>query len=249
MTTDALHTVLVPGLGCTPQIYERVLPEIWAQGPVTIADTCRDSSIGGMAERLLASAPERFALVGFSMGGFVVSDVVQRAPERLRALAFISTSSRPDTPEQAARRREQLALVRADRFDELRDTVFPPLVGPAMAALWSQMAHEVGVEVFCRQLDAIIARPDYRAAFARVTCPTAVIHGACDRVVPVERAEEFAACIPHAVRTIVEGGGHLAIRERSEAVGAALRSVLEDAHVGGAPRSLRRPRAMRCSAR
>jgi pimeloyl-ACP methyl ester carboxylesterase len=226
MTVDPLPTVLVPGLGCTPEIFEAVLPGIAALGPVTVADVCRDGSIGGMAERLLASAPERFALVGFSMGGFVASDVVRRAPERVRALAFISTSARPDTPEQAARRREQLALVRGGRFAELTGSVFPALVGPAMGAVWSRMAHAVGAEVFGAQLEAIIGRPDYRPVYPRLTCPVAVIHGAADRLVPVERAHEFVTHIPHAVGTFIEAGGHLVIREQPEPVRVALQALL-----------------------
>jgi pimeloyl-ACP methyl ester carboxylesterase len=229
MTTRARHTVLVPGLGCTSQLYDELLPSVWAHGSVTVADTCRDASIGGIAERLLASAPERFVLVGFSMGGFVVSDVIQRAPERVEALAFISTSSRPDTPEQAARRREHISLIRDGRFQELTDTVLPDLVGSEMGALWAQMARAVGSAVFRTQIEAILGRSDYRPALAALTCPTVVIHGASDRMVPVARAEEFSALIPHAALTIIDGGGHLVMRERPEIVSAAIDSLFAGA--------------------
>jgi hypothetical protein len=48
MTEGPLHTVLVPGLLCSARLYERVLPAVWAHGPVTIADTRRDDTLGGM---------------------------------------------------------------------------------------------------------------------------------------------------------------------------------------------------------
>jgi hypothetical protein len=68
MTPRPLHTVLVPGLACSARLYEELMPFVWAHGAVTLADTRRDRSIGGVAERLLADAPPRFALAGISMG-------------------------------------------------------------------------------------------------------------------------------------------------------------------------------------
>jgi pimeloyl-ACP methyl ester carboxylesterase len=53
------------------------------------------------------------------MGGYVALEVMRQAPERVRALALLSTSARPDTPEQTAARREQIAMARSGRYDEL----------------------------------------------------------------------------------------------------------------------------------
>ena len=114
-----VHTILVPGLLCSPRLYAPVLPALWRCGAVTVADTRRDRSIPAIAARLLAEAPERFALAGLSMGGYVALEVVRQAPERVAALALLSTSARPDTPEQTAVRREQLAMVAEGRFDEV----------------------------------------------------------------------------------------------------------------------------------
>lgn len=49
----ALHTILIPGLLCSPRLYEPVLPAVWQHGGVTVADTRRDDTIAGMARRLL----------------------------------------------------------------------------------------------------------------------------------------------------------------------------------------------------
>lgn len=226
---ETIHTVLVPGLACTAQVFEAVLPYVRAHGAVTVADTRRDGTIAGMAERLLADAPERFALVGFSMGGFVASAVMELAPERVCGLGFISSASRPDTPEQAAGRRELIALARGGRFDEVTGAVFLRLAGPTLAPLWAQMAEEVGVEVFCAQVEAILSRSDYRSALGAAACPAAVIHGGSDQMVSLERAEALAAGVPHVTSTIVEGAGHLVLLERPQEVGAALGALLEQA--------------------
>ena len=79
MTSRPFHTVLVPGLACSARLYEKLMPYVWEYGAATVADTRRDHSIGGIAERLLADAPPRFALAGISMGGYVALEVMRQA--------------------------------------------------------------------------------------------------------------------------------------------------------------------------
>jgi len=64
-----VQTVLVPPLLCSAGVYAPLLDAVWRHGAVTVADTGKDESIAGMATRLLRDAPERFALLGTSMGG------------------------------------------------------------------------------------------------------------------------------------------------------------------------------------
>lgn len=64
---------------------------------------------------MLADAPDRFALAGVSMGGMVALEIMRIAPERVTRLALIGTNARPDTPEQAERRRAtNAAMLQAD---------------------------------------------------------------------------------------------------------------------------------------
>jgi len=69
--------------------------------PVFHADLSRDDSIAGMARRVIAEVPDRFILIGFSLGGYVAREVARLAPEVVSALVLVATSSRADTPEQA----------------------------------------------------------------------------------------------------------------------------------------------------
>jgi len=50
----------------------------------------------------------------------------------------------------------------------------------------------------------------------RISAPTLVIHGAQDRFVPVEYADEFVARIPDARREIIPGTGHMLFSEAFE---------------------------------
>lgn len=91
--------IVVPPLLCSPLAYVPVLDTLWSRGQVTIADTRRDKTIAAMAERLLCENTKDFAVLGTSMGGYVALEVMRQAPERVTALALVSTSARADTDE------------------------------------------------------------------------------------------------------------------------------------------------------
>ena len=74
---EPVHTIMVPGLACSARLYSTILPTVWAHGAVTVADNRRDDTMSAMAQRLLADAPARFALVGLSLGGYVALEVIR----------------------------------------------------------------------------------------------------------------------------------------------------------------------------
>ena len=111
--------VLVPGLLCSAEVFAPQIAALWPYGPVTVASTLVEEIIPGMAASILASAPERFALAGISMGGYICLEIMRQAPHRMIKLALISTSARPDTPEQVTQRRALLHLVRTGDFEAL----------------------------------------------------------------------------------------------------------------------------------
>lgn len=233
MATAPFHTVLIPGLLCSARLYEQLLPPVWSYGAVTIADNRRDSTVTAMAQRLLAAAPDRFALAGLSMGGYVALEVMRLDPDRVTGLALISTSARPDSPEQVASRREQARAVSAGRFDELVDAVYPVLVDAGnitrkdLADFWRTMAHEIGPDAFLTQLAAVMTRPDSRPDLASIRCPTAVVHGTGDQLIAPENAVEIADSVPDAQLTLVPEAGHMIAQEQPNAVAAAVGKLLE----------------------
>ena len=191
--SPSLPIVLLPGLLGSPRLYAEQIPELWRTGPVTVADHTRDDSMGAIARRILQSAPERFALAGLSMGGYLCFELLRQAPKRVARLVLLDTSARPDTPELSGQRRSQIDMAREGRLAELTDMLFPRLVH---ARRWGDeslrrtvraMAQEVGVTGFANQQAAIIGRPDSRPGLAAIRCPTLVIVGDGDMVTPPER--------------------------------------------------------------
>ena len=226
--SEPLAVVLIPGLLASPRMYAAQIPHLWRTGSVTIANHTLDDSLGAMARRVLAAAPPRFALAGLSMGGYVSFEILRQAPERVAKLAVLDTTARPDTPEQTAARREQMALASGGRFPEVVDALFPRLVhrerrqDAALREVFGLMAEEVGPAGFIRQQTAIVGRPDSRATLGGIRCPTLVLVGEDDELTPPDRAAEIAAGIAGARLVKVRQCGHLSTLEQPDEVTRAL---------------------------
>lgn len=225
---EPLPVVLIPGLLCTARLYLEQIPALWQLGPVTIADHTRDDSMAGIARRLLAQAPPRFALVGLSMGGYIAFEVLRQAPERVAKLALLDTSARPDLPEQIEQRKQLIDMALGGSFNGIARLLFPRFVAAAhqedrtLKRIVRTMAEETGAEAFVRQQTAIIGRVDSRSSLGAIACPTLVLVGEQDVLTPPARAAEIAAGIPQARQIVVRDCGHLSTLEQPDAVTGAL---------------------------
>jgi len=230
--TDALPIVLIPGLACSARLYAEQIPQLWTAGPVSIARHTGHRSMAEIARSILASAPERFALVGLSMGGYISFEIMRQAPERVAKLALLDTSARPDTPEQTENRRMQIGLAEKRPIAELADALFPRLVLAArgsderLQGIVRVMAEETGSAGFIRQQTAIMGRPDSRPSLGAIRCPTLVLVGDGDELTPPDRAEEIARGIAGSRLVTVPECGHLSTLERPEPVTAAILDLL-----------------------
>lgn len=231
--SEPLPVVLIPGLLDSARLYAEQIPALWRSGSVMVADHTRDDSMAGIARRILAGAPPRFALAGLSMGGYVAFEILRQAPERVSRLALLDTTARPDTPEQSAARRAQIALATEGRLSEVVDASFPRLVhqarrhDAALRQVLDRMAEEVGAAAFIRQQQANIARADSRPMLSGIRVPTLVLVGEADELTPPERAAEMARAIPAAREVRVPDCGHLSTLERPHEVTRALLAWLE----------------------
>ena len=223
-----LPIVLVPGLGSSVRTHLPVLPTLWRHGSVFVANQTRDDTIEAMAARVLSEAPEKFSLIGHSLGGYIVLEMIRQQPNRIVRLALLNTSARPDTAEATKLRNERVAEARAGRYMEMQAANFPQSVHPdrvndPLLIETSRLTREdSGAEAFIRQQAAIIARIDSRPHLKDIRVPTLVLSGDKDMLISNEFSKEMAAMIPGATLVIVPDCGHLAPLERPEATSAAL---------------------------
>jgi pimeloyl-ACP methyl ester carboxylesterase len=199
--------------------------------------TMEHTSLTKMAEATLASAPEKFALAGHSMGGRVAFEVCRLAPERVTHLSVMNTGTpplaagEPGKQEEAGRRfLLDIAFqhgIRAMAKEWLKGMIPPnrqndePLVEAII-----QMFERKTPEQFLIQQEALLARPDARTVLPNIHCPTLVLTGQDDVWSPPARHEEIVGAIPGATLVLIPEAGHMSTMERPAAVTGAMRSWL-----------------------
>jgi pimeloyl-ACP methyl ester carboxylesterase len=224
--------LLLPGLLNTRRLYQTQIADLAGVAEVVVPELWHHDTIGAMAEAALAMAPERFALGGFSMGGYVAFEILRRAPERVTRLALMDTQATPDTPEATARRKGFIEQTRLGRFHGVQPSLLPSIVhrdhlgDQSIIQPIVEMAAEVGADGFCRSQTAMIARADSRPMLGGIKQPTLVLVGRQDVATPLARAEEMAADIAHSQLVVIDRCGHMAPLEKPAEVTAALRRWL-----------------------
>ena len=221
--------VLVPGLLCDELMWRPQLAALAAVADCWVADHTRSETMAEVAADVLRDAPfEKFALAGLSMGGYVVLEMMRQAAHRVLKLALLDTTARADTPEQTRKRRDFISLAERGRFLGITDALLPMLIHPSQLAnrklvsTIKKMAKNTGRGAFIRQERAIISRTDSLPLLSRIACPTLVMCGRQDALIPLALHEEMAAGIPGSRLEIVEECGHLSTMERPAETSAAL---------------------------
>lgn len=217
-----LPIVFVPGLMCTGRIYLHQVERMSWRHPVVLAQHWHHQTMGQIAKSILDVAPEKFALAGTSMGGYIAFEIMRQAPERVEKLILMSTSAKPDAPERSADRLKQVRDAREQGMRRGTYAMFSTLAHPARSEdialrnMFIDMAESLGAEAFARQIAAIIGRADSRPTLAEIKVPTMVIAGADDRLITPDNSEEIASGIKGAWLKTVDNCGHMGTVEKPE---------------------------------
>ncbi len=165
----------------------------------------------------MKAAPERFALCGLSMGGYIAFEVLRQAPERVTRLALLDTSAKPATPETNAPREQMIALAEKGAFDNVTTLLWQRLVAPARLAdeplrlLVRQMTMSGRTALSVSSARSCCGRT--AVALASTSCPTLVVVGEAI-ITPVAEAREMAEIAgAHASLKVIPACGHLSTLE------------------------------------
>lgn len=203
---------------------------------IQVADITTADTIEEIARLILQSAPEKFSLAGFSMGGIVALEIWRQAPERVLRLALLGSTARNEKPHQIEPRLALMERAQREPMAELMQNVLiPPSLGKAhqddSLIKWEiqDMGQLLGADVYLRQCRALNTRRDYRELLGEIRCPTLVLCGEEDQVCPAWISEQTAQGIPGAKLLIISNCGHMVTLEAPEEVSAALLAWLKSA--------------------
>jgi pimeloyl-ACP methyl ester carboxylesterase len=226
------HRVVVPDLPG----HGRSAPLADVQGLTSYAD-----HVGRLAERLgLLPA----AVVGHSLGGVVALRLAAARPDDVRALALVCAAGIHRHARWAERALRIASLFRPDvavarralevaRRARLRRAVFnhwgavdgATLSEAAVLGLLAPRSHATDVTAARRAL----FQDDPRLELHEICCPTLLLWGARDRLVPLASGFEYARRLRAPIRAL-PAAGHLVIVEQPRECAAILEGFFDDLH-------------------
>jgi pimeloyl-ACP methyl ester carboxylesterase len=197
-------------------------------GPYSIAMLADDAA--GLLRALKVPSAH---VVGHSMGGYIAMTLALAQPEMVRTLTLVGTTCGgpgtvpvPETtlrlwsevaglpPEQSARRSMPTSF--APGWTERNPQRFERLLA-------ARLRYPTPPQCWAAQYAACAAYIERGIDAGRIRCPTLVIHGTEDRVVPYPNGVTLARRIPGARLVTLPGGGHLPPQEDPEGFAGLVR--------------------------
>jgi pimeloyl-ACP methyl ester carboxylesterase/predicted ester cyclase len=228
---EMVPLLLLPGTVCDERLFAPLIAEL-DHPDIRVMAMTGAATTPDLAARILAEAPEKFGLLGFSLGGIVALEMIARAPERITRLALVDTTPRPDPAANAEVRRADAITARSEGMEGYILSPWDRLVSPAnvdnlaLRETIVSMARDAGAEVLADQAEVAIHRADSRPRLGAISVPVLVLAGADEKVCPLEAHEELAAGIPGARYFTIPQAGHFAPLENPAAVARHVRDWL-----------------------
>jgi pimeloyl-ACP methyl ester carboxylesterase len=217
----------LPGFGLSEMPSEKISIEFYGR---VVAELC---------ERLeLAPA----VLVGNSMGGFVAAEVAIKRPEIVERLMLLSSAgvSQVDVAKRPTMAvAKAVGLLTTSNLAQLRVVATRPKARHWTLSLVarhpSRLAPDLAFEGMMKGTnkpgfeDALRAclEYDFRDRLPKIGCPTIVVWGEKDMIIPVEDADRFTELIDGAQKVVFEDTGHVPMIERPATFNGVLQEFLE----------------------
>lgn len=176
---------------------------------------------------------DRFIVCGLSMGGYVAFALQRLAPNRVAGLILSNTRAGADSADGRAGRDRMIALAGQEGPEAIAREMVPRLLGETTRREQPDLADAVRRLVVVNSVDGIVTalgalrdRPDSTPGLGTIACPTLVITGDEDAIIPVSEAETMQRGIPNASLVVLPQVGHLSNLEAPSAWSLALEAGL-----------------------
>ena len=198
-------------------------------------------SIGSLADALQdflrATGAIKPVIVGHSIGGMIVQQLLTDDPEIASAVVLAQTSPAFGKPEGEWQKQFIEArlgpLDRGETLVSLAPTLVKELIGddpdPQGVALARDCMANVPPATYRATMLALMGF-DLRHALKEISVPTLLLSGSRDNNAPAPMMAKMASYVPGAVYVELEGVGHLANLERPDEFNAVLWDFLMESH-------------------
>lgn len=177
---------------------------------------------------------EQAVVGGMSMGGYVVMNLLERYPDRVRAACFIATRANAD--DEAGRERRTSLAAEAERLGAnpiikfFAQLLFAPATTethPELIARVTSWMRDTSPNGLAGALLAMRDRKDYTPLLPSFQTPSLVLAATEDRAAPQEVAQVLIDRLPDCQSRIIENAGHMLNMEQPDAFNEALIGFLK----------------------
>jgi len=229
----SVDIAFVPGLNNTAAVWDAVLPALDAEAGAGVRCHALTSpaldNMEELARNWLERLPERFRLVGFSLGGYIALAMLEIAPQRIDGLALVCTGAGADTPQQLGARETAIAKALSGEYESMIATqaaaAFHPdsLGDAALMERRMTMVKDYGVQRFAAHARAAMMRPDRTRLLSGFRGPVVFIAGSHDKLFPPDSMRALSAETGRGMDIeVIEGAGHLLPMEQPRALAKSL---------------------------
>ena len=212
--------VLIPGMMCNEDVFSHQINVLEKVFNVIVIEFNEHRDIELGVKNLASNLPNKFHLLGHSMGGIVAMELVKQHSKRVLSLALLNTNPYEEKQEVKDRRNKTLkeldaldliSLMKSDYIsryfpDDCRDK--NKLIQQCV-----DMASILDKKVFYNQSVALRDRKDQTSILENVDCKTLIICGERDQLCPVSYHSDMNKMIKSSDLIVLEGVGHMPIIE------------------------------------
>ena len=163
---------------------------------------------------------DRGVVCGLSMGGYVAFAMAAQAPRRIAGLVLANTRAAADSAEARAGRDRMLAVAQREGAAGVARDMLPKLLGettkreqPDLIDAVRGLIEANSVEGISAGLRALKTRPDRTSELGSIACPTLIVAGDEDAIIPMADTAVMHRGIAGADLVVLPRVGHLSSLE------------------------------------
>lgn len=203
--------VMIPAFGCDERLYAPQISALRERFDVRVI-IGTEKRYSAMVDEVLAAAPERFVVLGTSMGGRLALEMTLAAPERISGLVIIGAGAGATADPALGLRRssrirggekQQVLVEMGDMISHL-----PGPRGHETREVFVVMGQEMNPMTLARQSDALAHREDLWGRLGEITCPVLCLWGVDDKLSPAKDGKRIVVAVKHGTYVELPECGH-----------------------------------------
>ena len=214
-----------PTLGAVPDGWRAIAPDLRGLGESSLPDADRHSMAdfaGDVVDLLDHLEIHEAAVIGCSMGGYILFELLRSAANYVSAVGLVSTRAGADSEEGRRNRQKMIDKVDAEGVDAIAAEMIPKLLGATTQGGRPDLVKHVRNLIAANTrhgikgaLTAMMDRRDSVPVLTQIKVPALIVAGSEDTLIPPAEAEAMHRAIPTSRYEPMPFAGHLPNLEQS----------------------------------